>query len=352
MAWNAPNNVLGRHRHSARRGRMSILMAVLVLAVVIGAFAGSVANGPASVALSAGEVRAARGVAFGAFLGSEQQGVARVAAFDAWLGVAPGGPGAMSVGHTYLPGDNWSDIEGDPQVLDPWTAWHRQTKGSLLVLNVPMLPGNEIPTDDSRVAELLREGASGADEDYFKVLAQRLVALGSGDAVIVPGWEMNGTTYTDRCAPDPSAWQRYWREIVATMRSVPGAGFRFDFDPSRGTDDIDWKSCYPGDASVDIIGMDSYDQVPGMGFADYVDQPDGLAEQVAFAAAHHKPVSYPEWGLYRFGDDSGYVSAMLAWIGSHDVVYETITDYCPHGVFECTANPNSSAAYKAAMGTG
>jgi hypothetical protein len=89
-----------------------------------------------------------------------------------------------------------------------------------------------------------------------------------------------------------------------------------------------------------------------MGFADYVDQPDGLAEQVAFAAAHHKPVSYPEWGLYRFGDDSGYVSAMLAWIGSHDVVYETITDYCPHGVFECTANPNSSAAYRAAMGTG
>src|SRR6266567_6453689 len=111
MAWNAPSNVLARHRRSACRDRMSILMAVLVLAVVIGAFAGSVADGPASVALSAGQVRAARGVPFGAFLGSRQQGVERVAAFDAWLGAAPGSPGAVSVGHTYLPGDNWSGIE-------------------------------------------------------------------------------------------------------------------------------------------------------------------------------------------------------------------------------------------------
>jgi beta-mannanase len=160
---------------------------------------------------------------------------------------------------------------------------------------------------------------------------------------------MNGTTYTDRCAPDPAAWQRYWREIVASMRSVTGADFRFDFDPSRGVDDIGWKSCYPGDANVDIIGMDSYDQEPGIDFADYVDQPDGLAAQVAFAAAHHKTVSYPEWGLSKYGDDPAYISAMLAWIGSHDVAYQTITDYCPHGVFECTANPRSSAAYLAGM---
>ena len=339
-------------RHGrASSGRIRVLIAVLVLAGSIGAFAGSAAHGRASTAPSAQQIRAAHRVPFGAFLGSEQPGVDQVAAFDAWLGTSPGAAGAASVGHTYLPGDSWSGIEGDASVLGPWTSWHRQNKGSLLVLNVPMLPGNEVPTADARVAALLQLGASGAYDGYFKVLAQRLAALGSGDAIIVPGWEMNGTTYTDRCAPDPAAWQQYWRDIVTAMRSVPGTDFRFDFDPSRGLDDIDWESCYPGDATVDIIGMDSYDQAPGLSFADYVDEPDGLAAQVAFAAAHHKPVSYPEWGLSQYGDDPAYVSAMLAWIGAHDVVYQTITDYCPHGVFECTANPSSAAAYLAGMGS-
>jgi len=351
MAWKRNGNSVGRHRHGWRGRRMRVLIAAAALAVSVGAVAGSVAYGHAPTVLSAQQVRSARRVPFGAFLGSEQPGVDEVAAFDAWLGAKPGAAGAASVGHTYLPGDNWSDIEGDTQVLGPWTSWHRQNKGSLLVLNVPMLPGNEVPTADAKVATLLEQGASGAYDQYFKVLSQRLVALGSGDAIIVLGWEMNGTTYTDRCAPDPTAWQQYWRAIVATMRSVPGADFRFDFDPSRGVDDIDWKSCYPGDATVDIIGMDSYDQAPGTGFADYADQPDGLDAQVAFAAAHHKPVSYPEWGLSRYGDDPAYISAMLAWIGAHDVVYQTITDYCPHGVFECAANPGSSAAYLAGMGS-
>ena len=78
---------------------------------------------------------------------------------------------------------------------------------------------------------------------------------GAGDAVIVLGWEMNGITYTGRCAPNPPMWKIYWRRIVATMRSVDGARFRFDFAPSRGRDAIPWTECYPGDDVVDIIGM-------------------------------------------------------------------------------------------------
>ena len=293
-----------------------------------------------------GAVGPRRGAAapLGAFLGSGQDGVDQVAAFDSWL--AEGGATTrVTVGHTYLPGDSWSAVEGDPDVLEPWTAWHRANPGSLLVVNVPLAVPNEAPTSDDQVRTLLRQGAAGAYDAVFRTLAERLVSLGSGDAILVPAWEMNGVTYADRCAPDPAAWQAYWRKVVTVIRSVPGARFRFDFDPSRGTDDIPWPQCYPGDAYVDIIGMDNYDQSPGGSFGDYVTQPYGLAAQVQFAAAHHKPVSYPEWGLYRYGDDPAFVSAMMAWISTHDTVYETITDYCPHGVFACDGNPESSRAY-------
>lgn len=291
-------------------------------------------------------------VALGAFLGSGQDGVGRIAGFERWLGGA--GPNAprVGVGHTYLPGDSWEGISGDPDVLGPWTAWHRANPGSLLVVNVPLAAPNEHPTPDREVAAMLQAGAAGVHDSVFRTLAGRLMASGAADAILVPAWEMNGTTYADRCAPDPAAWQAYWRQVVTVMRAVPGEHFRFDFDPSRGVDDIPWPQCYPGDAYVDIIGMDSYDQPPGRAFGDYVDQPYGLGAQVAFAAQHHKPVSYPEWGLSQYGDDAEYVTAMLAWIREHAAVYQTITDYCPSGVYECAANPASSRAYRAALDPG
>lgn len=299
---------------------------------------------------------AADKVPFGAYLGSETDGTGQVVAYDDWLLGLPGatpvpaGAPRMTVGHTYLAGENWSDLEGDPEILDPWTEWHKENPGSLLVLNVPMLAPNEQPTGDGAVAKLLRQGANGDFDHYFTVLAQRLVADGAADTILIPGWEMNGTTYTGRCSPDPAAWQAYFRAIVTTMRSVPGQRFTFDFDPTRGLQAVPWTDCYPGDAYVDYIGMDSYDQEPGRSFEDFVNQPYGMAAQVAFAAAHGKPVSYPEWGLYDYGDDPAYVTDMLGWIATHDVAYQTLTDYCPHGFFGCADNPESSAAYRAALG--
>jgi hypothetical protein len=179
--------------------------------------------------------------ALGAFLGSDAGGVAAIDDFAAWLGVP------VTVGHTYLPGNGWDDIEGPDWVVGPWSRW---------------------------------------------------------------------------------------------LRAAPGQA-------------IDWARCYPGDDVVDIVGMDSYDQRPGSSFQDYIDQPGGLRAQAEFAAQHGKPISFPEWGLFDYGDDPQYVQGMHDWIASHDVVYQTITDYCPHGVWQCAGhNPKASARYRALFGTG
>ncbi|MEE4541241.1 glycosyl hydrolase [Streptomyces sp. V4-01] len=280
----------------------------------------------------------------GAFTDSGEQGVRSLAALQTWLGGTD-----IRVGHTYLPGDTWDAIEGDTGLLQPWADWQRAEPGRMLVLNVPMQQHNEDHLSDYQVRGLIQRGASGAYDAHFTRLAQHLVSLGVPDTVIVLGWEMNGATYSHRCGPDPAGWKAYWNRVVAAMRAVPGQHFRFDFAPNRGRDAIAWTECYPGDASVDVVGMDSYDQPPGESFFDQVTEPYGLQAQVAFAARHHKAISYPEWGLFRNGDNPDYMSLMLTWIAQHRPLYQTITDYCPHGVWQCTDNPKATAVYRALL---
>ncbi|MGA5898055.1 glycoside hydrolase family 26 protein [Streptomyces venetus] len=282
--------------------------------------------------------------AVGVFLKSDARGVARMPLFSHWLGGTE-----LRAGHTYLPGHRWRDIEGAPDFLDVWAQWRNKKADRMLVLNVPMQERNEEGVSDNEVRRLLRQGAAGEFDHHFRVLAERLVDLKVPDTIIVLGWEMNGTTYTHRCGPDPEAWKKYWNRIVTTMRSVPGQKFRFDFTPSRGVDAVPWTKCYPGDDTVDIIGMDSYDQPTGMSFEQQVKEPYGLQDHVDFARAHGKPISYPEWGLFRNGDNPEYMRSMLDWMEEHKPLYNTLTDYCPHGVWQCAANPKSSHLYRSAL---
>ncbi|QIJ66542.1 hypothetical protein G7Z13_12380 [Streptomyces sp. JB150] len=299
----------------------------------------SAASAPPAVAAPADDAPA-----FGAYLDYGPRGITRMAEFSRWLGGAD-----VRVGHTYLPGDRWSNIEGRPGFLAAWADWRNGRADRILVLNVPMLERNEEGVPDTEVRELLRQGAAGRFDHHFRALAERLVALRAQDTVLVLGWEMNGITYTHRCGPDPESWKRYWNRIVTTMRSVPGQEFRFDFTPSRGKDAVAWTECYPGDEVVDIIGMDSYDQPAGMSFDEQVSEPYGLRHHVEFARKHGKAISYPEWGLFRNGDNAEYMRRMLAWMDEHRPLYNTLTDYCPHGVWQCDQNPEAAEVYRSVL---
>ena len=298
---------------------------------------------------------------FGVFLGSDETGIERIPQFEEWLGGR-----RLEVGHTYLPGTTFQDISGSPQLLEPWGRWKAENPGALFVLNVPMAAPNEASEQEARqggqaltddqVSNLLGAGANGEFDDVYRTLGQRLVQLGLADAVIVPGWEMNGTTYSHRCAPYPQAWQQFFRRVVAAMRSVQGQRFLFDFNPSRGRDAIAWTECYPGDDVVDIIGMDTYDQPEGRTWEDFVTEDYGLQDHVDFATQHGKPISFPEWGLFRNGDNPEYIRQMAEWIRTHDVVYSTYTNYCPHTVLQLgpessgCANPQSAEVLRELFG--
>ncbi|MFC7220956.1 glycoside hydrolase family 26 protein [Streptomyces polyrhachis] len=336
-----------RRRSIARRAALFLGCAGLSVALAGGPSLAVDPDSPPARSTAAAPGSLPEGSDFGAYLHYGPPGLERMTQFSQWLGIPE-----MRVAHTYLPGDLWSNIEGLPGFLEPWARWKRAQPGRLFVLNVPMMARNEEKLSDDEVRRQLRYAAAGRFDVHFRRLAERLVELGIPDTVLVPGWEMNGQTYSHRCAPDPQRWKTYWRRMVHTMRAVPGQRLRFDFTPNRGLDAIPWTQCYPGDDVVDILGMDTYDQPQGITFDEQVSEPYGLRHHVEFARAHGKPFSYPEWGLFRNGDNMAYVLRMLAWIDEQRPLYHTLTDYCPHGLWQCTSHPRSAALFRVWMNQG
>ena len=53
---------------------------------------------------------------------------------------------------------------------------------------------------------------------------------------------------------------------------------------------------------------------------------------------------------FLYGGNATYIEEMYNWISTHDVAYQTITYYCPHGVWQCGLNQRASDAYRRLFG--
>jgi hypothetical protein len=264
-----------------------------------------------------------------------------VAAFESRLGRP------INQVHDYQPRDTWTGLTAIGWALGRWTASRYAHR---VVYSIPMLPDS---------GGTLAAGATGAYNDKFRILALALVANGDGAATLRLGWEFNGNWYrwSIGVANGPADYAAYWRQIVTTMRSVPGANFKFDWCPNNGGSWVNGKplsaaGAYPGDAYVDYVGMDIYDQSwsaqradPAARWKEYVTKQDGLGWQRDFAAAHGKQLTFPEWGVghrqdgYGGGDSPYFIERMYEWIRTNPVAY--------HNYFE-----GADSALDAALFTG
>ena len=235
----------------------------------------------------------------------------------------------------YFDDTSWSGIDNDLWDLGQWEG-----SGYQMVWGVPMLPTSG--------GVSLAVGATGAYNQYFTTLAQNLVAAGMGSAVLRLGWEFNEPSFPWYAGGQAAAFVSYWQQIVDTMRTVPGADFQFEWNPSRGGESApdgdvgDLESYYPGDNYVDILGMDIYDSEDDLypGATAEVQRVEtqtwGLDWLAGFAAANDRPISIPEFGLgsgtaapdsgpiiepgpLSGGDDPTFISGVLAWAGQNDV---------------------------------
>lgn len=212
----------------------------------------------------------------------------------------------------FVPRTSWTAIVGVTWLIADWAGapFH-------FVLGVPMLPAS---------GATLREGASGAYDGYFSLLAQRLVAGGMADAVLMVGWQPDddGNPWYVGNAAAARAYVAYWDDIRSVMSAVPGAHFAFEWDVGdSGTSPVAAAAMYPGDADVDLVATDAFDTVPASvplaeRWSRLLYAPGGPAWLARFAAVHHKPVAIAMWGespvsARGTGDDGAFVTQLLSW---------------------------------------
>ena len=210
------------------------------------------------------------------------------------------------------------------------SAW--SGSGFRLVLGVPILPG----------VGTLAQGATGAYDQYFTALAKHLVSAGESDAILRLGWEFNGNwfAWTVQTSTDAANFVAFWQQIVTTMRAVRGEQFKFVWNPD-GASPTSYTpdQAYPGNAYVDYVGTDDYDNfwgtpfTPAAAWANQLSQQWGFNWLASFAAAHAKPIAIPEWSdEYRtdghgLGDDPSFMDNMGAWFVSHNVAFADIWSF-------------------------
>jgi hypothetical protein len=210
--------------------------------------------------------------------------------------------------------------------------------------------------------------ANGDYDSHAVRLAENLVSYGAGSIVIRLGPEANGnweSDYTGNTDAEMSAWAQCFDSEVSAMRSVPGAYFKFLWNPNVCTyGDIPLSAWYPGDRYVSIIGADAYDidcytleTVAQEGWqAYYTDSasPDSgdpgfpsLANMENFAVAHGKPMSFPEWGMSWGDDDPAYVSGMADMFHNDSFAFQSYYDGGDGGIAPLGwAIPQATSAYK------
>jgi hypothetical protein len=209
------------------------------------------------------------------------------------------------------------------------TAWHGASLR--IVLGVPMLPLR---------GATLAQGAAGAFDAEFSLLARRLVADGLGTAVLMVGWQPDdeGQSWyvgTEAAARD---YVRYWDRIHKAMAAVPGARFRYEWDAGDGgTSPLSPAAMYPGNAAVDLVATDAFDHVATVRpvvtrWQAVADERYGPAWMASFAAAEHKPMAIAMWGEMPVrsggdGDDPRFVRSLLSWAASAGVTMCVLWDY-------------------------
>ena len=245
-----------------------------------------------------------------------------VASFARRTGTAP------SLASDYLPrAAGWTAMTRLKQLrfLASWRG-----RGYRLVLAVPL-----IPTKDGQAQGTVAAGATGNYDARFTTLARTLVAYGLSNAVLRLGWAFNvtGSAWAVSDSSDAALFAAYFRNVVTTMRAVPGAHFAFVWNPAPGSTAYDLTLAYPGDAFVDFVGLDLYDQTgaasrdPQRAWAADLDGDNGLDWLASFSAAHHKPATLPEWGDtigvggHGLGDDPAFVAHVAQWAVAHDVAF-------------------------------
>jgi hypothetical protein len=240
--------------------------------------------------------------------GSPNGRESNVEAFEQWLGRS----GLLAL--DFMPGDSWSDFTSTASWLPGY--WWQYDNNRNLVWSISL----------TMSGTTLAQVAGGMEDASFQYVATQ-IARAQPNAIIRIGWEANGNWFSWSAANGGQTdYVAAFRHVAAIFKAA-SPGFLIDWCVDFGPVNVAADQIYPGDDVVDVIGMDIYDTNPlsltnpAASWQNYLNSPYGLKWHKAFAAKHHKPMSYPEWGVGQEGDDPTFVTGMANWIASNNVLY-------------------------------
>jgi hypothetical protein len=255
----------------------------------------------------------------------------------------------------------WAQWE-DPWITSPqkgYTKWvAAKPQSRQLVMQVNLIPDSLENVSDPLGWE--ESCAKGKFDFHAAQLGKSLVAAGLGDSVIRLGAEMNGPWEADfvgTTTAEQHLWATCFANEVTTLRKTAGEHFLIVWNPNACTENIPYLNYYPGNAYVDILGLDLYDATctaPGgsttkITWHQLVSEPAGLESFEAFAKEQNKPMSFPEWGLVQDpnGDDPSYINGMGSTFTKGDFAFESYFDAGDDGSLQMgPAAPLSLSAFQ------
>lgn len=257
-------------------------------------------------------------------------------AFGTWRGRA------INVATIWPARQQWADFTSAVQVYTNFTG-----KPYTMVYGIPLIP--------EAAGATIAQVAAGTHNQHFRDLGTTLVNTGQGNAIIRLGWEFNGNWYA-WAAYDPPTWKVAFQQAVTSIRAT-APNVKIDWTVNRGNSQSipsgNAADAWPGDAYVDIVGVDSYDHWGT--WDEQLNGNQGLAYWANFARTHGKQFSVPEWGLVGptpgNGDNPSYVTNMYNFFNANkDILRYEAYFNCScagvvAGIFNPNDEPNASAQY-------
>jgi acetyl esterase/lipase len=217
--------------------------------------------------------------------------------------------------------------------------------------------------------ETWAEAAQGKYLDRWTEIVKNLATArrgAKGVTYVRFAHEMNGDWYDWKvAAKDADDFKKAWRMFHDLLKKeFPAAQLVFCAN-SASHNGVGIDQIWPGDDLVDVVGVDFYDGWPRFDDQATWDQhyndhelgnsPVGIGAWLEFAKAHHKGLSFPEWGLNPAAgntDNPFFIKAMHDFFAKHAagsgdpsgrVLYDVYFN-CEVDGFKITSGQNSSAA--------
>ena len=204
--------------------------------------------------------------------------------------------------------------------------------------------------------------AAGNYDRYYDSVARQVAASGATNVIFRIGWESNDRSSPWYAGGDPARFKATFQRIAAILRSRNPTCLIEWCNVKDGAQPGSILNLYPGDAYVDIIGVNFFDGYPAM-TSDAVwasayratlrGGPRGIGAWLDFTRSRRKRFAVSEWGVWRgrpgCGDNAFYIRKMYDFFRAcgADLAYENyFNQIAKHQISPASVNPVASREYR------